>query len=196
VKKSNFSLKRLQVVDLIRNYGIFNKINFSVPTDDFLDVYNEFYKQLAPANFYWIQYNQFVSEVITPYGLCMTFNLPKAEDMLNTNSTSDDFHYTHFYPYHFDHKVNTSELPRKTSTALSGLYFTVSNFDQENIVESDFDGLLCFVHDPFELPARSSAKFVAKSFQALEIDINPQIHLIDDSLVGYSPTRLVKIELN
>ena len=40
-------MKSLQVVDLIKNRGTFSKINFSIPTDDFLDDINQFYKEFA-----------------------------------------------------------------------------------------------------------------------------------------------------
>jgi hypothetical protein len=178
-------------VDLIRNYGIFNKINFSVPTDDFLDIYNEFQKELDShfINFFWINNQDFVSEIITPYGLCMTFNFPKVEDFLNTNSTSDDFHIRHFYPSKVINK-STSDitLPRSISTSIDGLYILLYvHYNYFEVIESDINGLLLFLHDPFELPGRSSAKFIAKSFRPTEINIAPEVHSIDDSLIGYSP---------
>jgi hypothetical protein len=174
-------------VDLIRNYGIFNKINFSVPTDDFLDICNEFQKQLYSAYFYWISIGEFVSEIITPYGLCFTFNFPKVEDFLNTNSTSNDFHFSNFHTVHFDPTIKNISLPRKISTSINGLYFLLSFPYHKKIIESDIDGLLFFVHDPFELPVKSTPKFNAKSFQPLEIKIDPEINTIDDSLLSYSP---------
>jgi hypothetical protein len=175
-------------VDLIRNYGVFNKINFSVPTDDFFQVYNKFQKQLngSYANFYWINENATVSEVVTPYGLCFTFNFPNVDDFLDTNSTSDNFHIGHFFTVSSKKDKDTS-LPRKISTSIDGLYVLFYIDYKPQLVESDFDGLLFFVHEPFELPVQSTPKFIAKSYQPTYIKINPEIHSIDDSLVGYSP---------
>lgn len=84
--------------------------------------------------------------------------------------------------------VNKKELPRKISTSIDGLYIMFYIFyDDYEIVESDIDGLFLFLHDPFEMPTSSRAKFIAKSFQPMEIKIEPEIHSIDDSLIGYDP---------
>jgi hypothetical protein len=128
-----------------------------------------------------------VSQIITPYGLCFTFNLPNVDYFLKVNSTSDDFHFKHFDIFSSD-TVNNISWPKSISTSINGLTITVFLVQSQiNNIVSDIDGINVFVHDPFELPTISSPKFIAKSFLPTEIKIVPEVQSIDDSLVGYSP---------
>lgn len=165
-----------------------------MPANDFLDIINEFHKEFDSIfiSFYWLNQQDFVSEIITPYGLCFSFNLPTADDFIVKNLTSNDFHYELFYPTAVSRPVEVELLPRKTSTSIDGLYMMlyIMYYNLE-LVDADIDGLLMFFHDPFELPTSSSVKYVARSYQASEIKIQSEIYSIDDSLIKYSPERYV-----
>lgn len=194
-----FSLKRLQVLDVFSNRNIFNKQNLSIPSHDFLDVMNEFYKEFLDKSlvvFIWItQIEKYISEIITPWGLCYTFNIGFNHDVLNLNSTSDDFHYKHFHqPQNMKQFRMPAPkiLPKKMSTSRAGLWvgFTEEEKMLKEIKEfSDyiFDGYLLLIHNPYELPSKRSEiikynpKFQAKVF------INTKLNAIDESLFEYEP---------
>jgi hypothetical protein len=187
----NFRLKRLQVMDLVLNKGIFSKLNFSIPTDDFLDVINEFDKEflrgrkILTFSFLDDPYH-YMSELLSPQGLCFTFNIALSQDLLKINSTSDDFHYKIFwtglgYP-------SKTTIPRSDSQYPYGLKIqTILEEKILKIAERNIDGYQVYLHDPYELPSSSSVKYIAKMDRKLDIKILPQINSIDDSIVDFSP---------
>lgn len=188
---SIFSLKRLQAVDLIVNKGTFNKINFTIPANDILEVLNEFEKEfkIQFAYFNWGSSEDLISEIITPYGLCITFNMAMADDFINLNLTSDDFHIK-LFPSN-DYQVNEPEyIPRKISNSILGLYIVI--YIETRFLEKtdiDRDDLMMILHDPFELPFSSQSKFLLGSFLSSEFKIYPEFYTIDDSLINYSPAE-------
>jgi len=155
-----FSLKRLQVVDLIKNLGTFQKINYSIPTDDFLDVINQFSKEFddfLSIVFYWIgTYQNRMSEIITPWGLCFTYNIAFSHDLLNHNTTSSDFYYENTLRLIQITKPNQpiEDLPKRISTANAGLWVGFNKLNQA--VDLRVDGYTSLFHDPFELPSKRS----------------------------------------
>jgi len=186
----NFSLKRLQVIDLITNRGIFNKINYSVPTDDFLEITNQFRKDLySDLNFFWINEDQqFVAEIITQWGLCFTYNIAFSHDLLNIDSTSDDFHYIYtprwYEKINFDHE----NFPVRISTSKVGLRvgFFPDFENLEGLLKTQYTVLF---HDPFELPSKNSKIMELNIYYQTNVLVVPQLNSIDESLVDYEPAE-------
>lgn len=119
-----FSLKRLQVIDLVTQSGIFHHKNISIPTSDFLQIINTFDKEdnSRVRNFYvWHNvYDTSVSEIITDIGLCNTINMANLSDVLHTDVVSRDFHYIHDRLSMFD-MIDDFKKPYRTSTSNGGL---------------------------------------------------------------------------
>lgn len=188
-------LKRLQVIDLVENRGTFMKLNFTIPTDDFLDVINEFYKGIFEdfINFVFLYNAQtHASEIITVYGLCYTFNLALHNDLVNTNTTSNDFHHDLFAPgFYVSPPLPPEDYPEKDSSFPYGLKveLTISHKLAEMAYKKNFIGNYIFLHDPFELPSSSSTKFLLTPNRKVSIKIIPQINLIDDSITEYDPVE-------
>ena len=186
-----FSLKRLQVIDFITNRGSFHKLNFSVPTDDFLDVINEFSKEFDDffkLVFYWIDdYQNRMSEIITQWGLCFTYNIAFSHDLLNINSTSNDFHYQNtirMVPFNKQSQP-MEDLPKRISTSNAGLWVGFDKLNQKN--DLHVDGYLSLLHNPYELPTKRS-KFSEVNLKVQSrILIEPQMNSIDESLLDYEP---------
>ncbi|CAG9810334.1 unnamed protein product [Chironomus riparius] len=186
-------LKRLQAIDILGNYNIINKLNFSIPADDFLDVLNEFEKQFMissqPMYFnFRMSQEQYLTEIVTPYGLCFTFNSAQAHDLLDINSTSDDFHFQLL-----DFAVGSNQkfdLPRKEAGNPEGLnlIIEITNDLSKPIMTREINGYLIILHDPFELPSKLSKSFFINPNQINDIDINLQINEIDESIAEYKPT--------
>ena len=135
-----------------------------------MDVLNEFDKEFL-FSYEILQFAfifdgvQYVSEILTPYGLCHSFNVAYSSDMLNYKSTSSDFHYQ-IFPSGFVHDLLPAipELPRKDSPYPYGLTtnMIISNFKNKNAIKRDYEGYDFFLHDPFELPSSFSSKYVIK----------------------------------
>ncbi|KAL7019577.1 hypothetical protein ACKWTF_011168 [Chironomus riparius] len=191
-------LKRLQVVDIITNRGVFANLNFSIPNDDFLNIMNEFKKEFLDMeqtlNILWMEdERQYVSEILTTEGLCFTFNNAFANDLLNLNNTSNDFHYQLFH-LRSDSKdyVPPPILPRKIASSFPGLRlkFDVLAMFLKEIYEKNPHGLLCFIHDPYELPSMNSKILNADFRQRTHITINAEMNSIEDSVEkDYGPAE-------
>lgn len=184
-------MKRLQVIDLIGNFKVFNQLNYSIPADDIVDVFNEFEKhshtnnnqfsfKLA-MNFYYYQ-----AEIITPYGLCFTFNSVESSKLLNVNETSNDFHFE-LLPIH--NKVRLPELPMRDLKRSMGLLISLQMMREDyNItISNEFSGFYIILHDSFELPSSSSKTYVLNRDENIEIKINPQEIVADESILNFDP---------
>ena len=188
----------MQVIDLITNRGTFQKLNVSISTDDFLDVINEFAKEFiitsTSMNFQWIKdLKLFGNEIITPWGLCFSFNMAHSRDLLNLNTTSSDFHYQYTAAKLSDYKKLVHQLsepiPRKISTMKAGLFVNLlPNFEEfQQVIENNIDGYLFILHDPYELPSRNAKSFRAKMLFRTNVILRPLLHEIDESLNDYEP---------
>jgi len=129
-----------------------------------------------------------MSEIITEWGLCFTFNIAFSHDLLNINSTSNDFHYQHQHRKISNVPIQRPPqiLPKRVSTVKSGLWVGFEkNLYKNEVIENDFNGYLVLLHDPFELPSKKSkiVNFNLK-FQT-EIIVDPLINAIDESLIEY-----------
>lgn len=182
---------------MITNQDVFSKLNFSIPTDDFLDVINEFDKEFLLSyevlNYSFIfDGTQYVSEIITQHGLCFSFNIAYSNDMFDYNFTSSDFHYN-IFPMGFIHNFlpEFPILPRKDSLypygLKTGLY--LNNNKTKNAVKRDYEGYDFILHDPFEMPSSSSSKYLFRSDTKVDIKVVAQINTIDDSIAHYHPNE-------
>ncbi|CAG9808827.1 unnamed protein product [Chironomus riparius] len=190
-------LKRLQVVDMITNQGLFAKINLSIPNDDFLSIINEFSKEFLKSaselNVFWMEdQKQYVSEILTSEGLCLTFNIAFSKDLLQLKRTSNDFHCQLFHLKYFSDSsdlVPPKTLPRKISSSFSGLQmkFDVIKMLFDDIFERNPHSLVFYIHDPYELPSSNSKMFNLDATQRTKITIDAELNTIDDSIVDYTP---------
>ncbi|CAG9812250.1 unnamed protein product [Chironomus riparius] len=183
-------LKRLQIIDLITNRGVFNKLNFSIPTDDFLEVANQFDKELGfDLSYYWINEDQqYITEIITEWGLCFTYNIAFSHDLLNINSTSDDFHYEYFPRWFEDINIEINKFPISISTSKAGLRagFHPDINKLGDLTKAQYTVIF---HDPFELPTANSKVIKLNIYYQTNVLVVPQINSIDESLVEYGPSE-------
>lgn len=195
------TLKSIQVVDFITKRGVFAKLNYSVPTNDILDEFNEFFKEFSlrfdSLIFYLAQQNQeYVAEIITQWGLCFTYNIAFSHDLLYINKTSDDFHYIYGYKMFDKYNLVREEpkfYPQKISSSQAGLW--VGFYEEKNrpliVVSNDFHGYVVLFHDPYELPSRNSKILKFNTQIQTKVFINPQLNSIDESLLDYEPAQYV-----
>lgn len=193
-------LKILQVFDLVLNRGIFEKLNFTIPTDDIINDFNEVGKEfpLELRNLVILlgnSYNNYVSEIITPWGLCHTFNMALSHDTLHFNSTSEDFYFEHIYStdqYYGEWIRSPKIFPKKISTSSQKLWVGIDHRGQLYIKEyaqNDFDGYVVLFHDPHELPSYHSKLLKFSIKLRTNIIVRPQLNTIDESLYEYSPVE-------
>lgn len=82
-------------MDIIVNFGLFEKLNESLYNGDFLDVINHFQKIMGldslRADF--ADEDPYFAEILTQSGLCETFNIADKNQVFDLNLTSNDFHY-------------------------------------------------------------------------------------------------------
>lgn len=184
---------------MITNRGIFAKLNFFIPNDDFLDIINKFDKEFFHSeellDIKWMEdHKQFVSEILTPKGLCLTFNLAFANQVLNINSTSNDFHYQliHlFYKTVPKDLFPPKSLPRKISSSFAGLYIKIDMLYMffNELYEENPHGFTVFIHDPFELPSMNSKIYNINIGQRNKILIDAKLNTIDNSLIHLKPDK-------
>ena len=141
-------------------------------------------------SYYWInQDQQYITEIITQWGLCFTYNIAFSHDLLNINSTSDDFHYVYF-PRWFSEDVNmeVKNFPESISTSKAGLR---AGFYPDLNKLGDFTKAQYTVifHDPFELPSENSKVIKLNINYQTNVLIVPQLNSIDESLVEYEPSE-------
>ncbi|KAG5671285.1 hypothetical protein PVAND_001490 [Polypedilum vanderplanki] len=169
-------------------------LNFSITTDDFLDIINEFKTRASPFYFV-IGFNQafssfsFVSNIITEKNLCKNYNLAPSIDVFNTNLTADDFNYQHYNDIKeclFQNFTIISLQRSLTSkTFLTTRMLTYEAQRKETI--SSTKGGSMFFHDPYELHTKFSQNYVINEHQNVEIIIEPQIMEVDESLYDENP---------
>jgi hypothetical protein len=172
---------------MLGNYEIFNSRNISIPADDFL-LYLSNFKKYMMYNF-WILlwknvYTVWKAEILTELGLCYTFNIAEAKNVLNLNETSSDFHFQHFVNDHRFQSMKELETPLKSDDKSTGLY---SIFDQhpENVfsILDDFDGVFVMIHNPYELPSIETAVNIHALFcDFVTILIVPEVINTDTAL--------------
>ncbi|CAG9811156.1 unnamed protein product [Chironomus riparius] len=193
-------LKRLQVIDILENREVFLKLNFSVPAHDFLEISNEFLKGSLSFVFYWIdEKRQYVTEIVTQWGLCFTYNIGFSHDVLHINSTSDDFHFQASskedimpsYQSTYLYETPPKDLPQTISTSKAGLWVGISlaYADKDRIAKNTFKAYTVLLHDPFELPSANSKIIQLNVKYQTTIQVNPQQNSIDESLMDYEPVE-------
>ena len=176
------------------NLGVLAKLNRTLPNFDSLDVLNEFEKEIKSCPGICFEFhrrcNRYISEVLTPLGLCHSFNIALAHDLLDINTTSNDFHYELFISCFaiLNNVYDMPEIPRNDTSLPTGLkirWFEAFN----NLIERDLVGHYMYLHDPYELPSTNSKKLMLNINHDILIQIVPQINRIDDSIVGYDPAE-------
>lgn len=183
------SLQRLQIVDLITRHGTFERNNFSIPTDNFLNVANEFGKffgslHTRQTSIRWIEKGAVLSEVMTEHGLCYVFNLAMSEEIYNTNLVQADL----FHEYFSDNRSDVAIVPRRisTDTVLYGYYqSTQDNYNK--IFNKIHDGQTIYIHDPYELVTVSSYAIKNNKHGSLYVLLEPKLYSIDESLMDLDP---------
>lgn len=185
------SLKRLQVVDLITRSGVFEAKNVSLSTDNFLYTLNEFQKFTyarmdTGINFHFFGRPTFISEILTEYGLCYTFNLATSKEMYDTETVSAEF----FHEY----LTTLSGFPAFNETIPRFIAPTTAIFIYINAIQSYYDKIfnrlhdahLVFVHDPYELPTVSMNRFSIDKNVLSTLHVEPIFNSIDESLFDLS----------
>lgn len=131
-----------------------------------------------------------MSEIITAWGLCFTFNIAYSHDLLNHNATSSDFSYLNSQR-EFNEYLNQRPAkikPRKIATSKAGLWvgFGAKAFSRD-VIKNNFNGFKVLFHDPFELPTKRSKIMNFNLNLQTSVLIDPEINSIDEALLGYRP---------
>ena len=153
-----FSVKRLQVVDLVTRHGTFERLNLKIPTDTFLYNFNEF-RKFTKANHTSVNFNYFglptlLSEILTEHGFCYTFNLATYEELYNSELVAADFYHDYFSTI-YDTPPADGKFPRLISGVTSLVVFVrapATYYDK--IFNGLRDGHLIYIHDAYELPTK------------------------------------------
>lgn len=141
------------------------------------------------------QNQEYISEIITPWGLCLTYNIAFSQDLLNINATSDDFHYLYVNKMYdgsgYIFATKPTDIPRKVSSSKAGLWvgFGKFNFDFTKRIYNDFDGYVVLLHNSYELPSKNSKLLRFNEQLQTNILIDPQISTTDESLQEYEPAE-------
>lgn len=198
---SYFRLKRLQVIDILTKRGVFFAKNLQIPNDKFLDVLLEleknFFQNLYSGLFWKGEDNVNLTEIMTELGFCYSFNIVKSSDLLNIQSTSNDFHYKFIDSSMSIKGVFEDEGEKKVLSSQLGLmgttiWNTISKDWRpvDDIANFEIDGILLLLHDPFELPSSNSIKIPVIANRSIQIWIEPEIHGVDESIVDFSSKEL------
>lgn len=114
---------------------------------------------------------------------------------MDTNITSDDFHYVYAHKEIqkglWKHQLPPRDLKR-ISTSKSGLWigFEMSLLQLKNIIGDDgLNGFTVIFHDAFELPTARSKIIKLNTDYETRIILNPQLNSIDESLYDYEPAE-------
>lgn len=184
-------------MDLLISKQFFQKINLTVPADDFLDVINQFKQEFRRDTyamvFFWIGvYHQYISEILTHWGLCFTYNIAFSHDLLFLNATSDTFHYQNtireINGKEWWHQPAPKILPKKLSTSKAGLWVGFKHLETKDS-QHPYTGYIVLVHDPLELPTQRSQIVKFNPKYQTEFLIDPQLNSIDESLYEYEPAE-------
>ncbi|XP_070504562.1 uncharacterized protein [Chironomus tepperi] len=190
----NKLLKRLHAIDLIRGSGVFHKLNHPMPTNDILDILNQFEKrseyEINPIYTWIMSPREHRSEILTEYGICYSFNVANSQDVLYLNNTSNDFHYEQFLPFYRSQRTFVAAMiPRRTAAPTEGLIIKSMNSYRaiKNVLNLNIDGAILFMHDPYELPTKYATQVPLNCYQTLNMKIEPQYNTIDESLDDFDP---------
>lgn len=127
-----------------------------------------------------------VSEIITEYGLCISFNIAEHHEVLLSNVTSTDFHYD-VVQYPKSRPTTYVHKPPRNATASNiGLvyHFQSPNFFERNqtFIGTDIAGHLVMVHDPYEIPSHDTVKIPLTFLTYLNFWIEPELNEVEESM--------------
>ena len=136
--------------------------------------------------------DKYISEVLTPLGLCYSFNIALAHNLMNLNLTTDYFNFQIFLTQALSNRNHSREIPEipRNDTYYPnglGLLWTFLFVDESYAINRT--GHYLYLHDPYELPSTSSKKIMVNKNRDGYIKIVPQIHQIDNSIAGYDPVE-------
>lgn len=181
------------------NLGVFARTNLNSSMDNFLDVINEFDKAFVNKDpkicplFHDDKY-PLLSEVLTSHGLCFSFNIALAGSLFNLNLTSDDFHHQIFITCSGIGSRNNRgpeslNIPANDTSYPNGLTLAWNYYYIERDYRRNISGTYLYLHDPYEMPTSSSAKFIVNKNRDGYIKVLPKINMIDESIISYKPNE-------
>lgn len=155
-----------------------------------MEVANHFEKELIfDVTYVWInREQQYLTEIVTQWGLCFTYNIAYSSNLLNINATSDDFHYVYAPRWLQDDNLNDRlrEFPDRTSTSKAG-FRAKFNPNFNNLVDMIGHQYTIILHDPYELPTENSKVMKFNIYYQTNVLVVPQLNSIDESLVEDKP---------
>lgn len=146
-----------------------------------------------------------LSEVLTEWGLCYTFNIANANNVLNTEEVAAYFSYKHYIFLHGFTPMGSrtmqcdEKLPTKTSNYQIGLVMELykkldllhSDFEYNSRFKNPFEyfhGIHLIFHHPEELPSTFSVHHYAVGSTSLVFWIKSQMSITDESLMKEPPS--------
>lgn len=166
--------------------------NISIPTDDFLDVLNEFQKEIfSPAGsqigYSWSEEMTYIySEILTEFGLCYTFNSVSYNRLLRFFSVSSDFHFQKFSFFTPNYEGRNPLRMNLRNGEYKLVITTVKEYFEKGIVAT-LNGYLMIFHNSYELPSKSSTIIPINIGEKYDIIIEPQLNNIEVSLKNDDP---------
>lgn len=135
----------------------------------------------------WVGQTSFISEILTEFGLCYSFNLAISDNVVDKNLTSPNFHYSHFTIHNYP-LGRTEKIPRKINTCDKG--YSIAAWSSEEyykfVHNLHQDDHLIFIHDPYEYPTRSSVSMSLNRNSIINVLLNPIFYGIDESLKNFN----------
>lgn len=161
------------------------------------DFEKEFLYGTMSIAFFWIdELKEYVTEIMTPWGLCITYNAAFNHDLMNQNLTSSDLHYQSTRKMVADQRIykfetEPKEMPQKISTSKAGLWvgFNLLRENMKKLARNQFEGYTMIFHDSHELPSANSKVLNLNLRFHSTILIDPRLNSIDESLYGYEPAE-------
>lgn len=182
------------MIDLISRRGTFAKLNFSIPTDDFLDIINEFtiHASIDSPLIRIVQtYSgpSILSNILTETNLCKSYNMALSNEVFDTNLTSDDFNYQHYNDRKGKYFKNlTIVVPQRSLTSKVFLTTRTLTYNlQRDMTISSTKGGIIYFHDSYELPSKLIQSMVINDDQYIEIFVEPQMMEVDESFYDENP---------
>ncbi|CAO1411521.1 unnamed protein product [Diamesa tonsa] len=208
-------LKLMQAVGLVMNdeflLNYLINYNITIPTDDLMS----YISKLNPHLRWNIQasfskkYSVHFAKIITPWGYCNTFNNLDAEDLLNLNNTSEDFHYkksilvnqTFIHTNEGYRTVESNEsYPWSTDNSQSGFSISLQNLNKRKLKkinlatifthpENVYDGIHFIFHNTDEMITKlpsNQQNFYGQIEGSVLYWIKPAVKQIDDSIKSIS----------
>lgn len=181
---------------MVSKKGVFSRLNFSIPTDNFHYVMNEISRfhywvpNLIFSTFSWLGQGARLNYILTEEGICYGFNYPPSSELIDEDLVTSDFFYTTFG--HFYQVIDFGKkLPRRVNVPEPGFHIDIAaNLAwYDKFYGKDKDGYNFYIHNAYELPTRETSKVFIDKNSIMNILIEPQLNDIDESMVDFEPER-------